>query len=382
MFVLTREQAYSLAWSGPIRTIAGEIDISDVALAKELRRAGIPLPAPGYWNKVAAGKRVRRIPLSLADLATHLKVRLGGNLTGAVRRRFEGEPGEDDPRPEEVDTLTERLAARLGSPRVPRDFTRAAPAVARYLARDERLRQKNAEMNRTLPRFGDWYRPLFDSPAEKRRLRFLNGLALAFLQLGGRVSTMGEQLAGIDLWLGSGPIRADLTYDRRNEHKLILAASPVESFGAETAIWTDDDSGDLEARLREIILGLGRLGYLRHCVWQAEQQERQRQERARLQGEARAREEQARIAVQKKLTKQRKQAIKSLVRSARGAHKSELIRTFVQRTRERLAATADSQKLDAWCRWALTLADSIDPFLSDRLLDCVEQHDPLFSDQT
>src|SRR5690554_3451437 len=55
---LTREELYGRVWERPIRVLAQEFGISDVALAKTCRRAEVPVPGRGYWAKKAAGKPV------------------------------------------------------------------------------------------------------------------------------------------------------------------------------------------------------------------------------------------------------------------------------------------------------------------------------------
>jgi hypothetical protein len=59
----TRLQLYELVWQQPIQTLARTLGISDVGLAKACRRLSIPLPGRGYWAKVAAGKKLSRVPL-------------------------------------------------------------------------------------------------------------------------------------------------------------------------------------------------------------------------------------------------------------------------------------------------------------------------------
>lgn len=60
----TRHQLYELVWEKPVRQIAAEIGISDVALAKACRKLRIPLPGRGYWAKIAAGHKLSKIPLT------------------------------------------------------------------------------------------------------------------------------------------------------------------------------------------------------------------------------------------------------------------------------------------------------------------------------
>lgn len=62
----TRRQLYELVWQRPLRDVARELGISDVALGKACRRYMIPLPGRGYWAKVAAGQKLTIIPLPSA----------------------------------------------------------------------------------------------------------------------------------------------------------------------------------------------------------------------------------------------------------------------------------------------------------------------------
>lgn len=59
----TRSELYDLVWSKPMRTLGQELGISDVGLKKVCRRHGIPTPPQGYWNKKAAGHKVRQLLL-------------------------------------------------------------------------------------------------------------------------------------------------------------------------------------------------------------------------------------------------------------------------------------------------------------------------------
>src|SRR5690242_1280568 len=52
----TRKELYDLVWSEPLRTIAAKVGISDVALAKQCKKANIPVPERGYWARKQAGK--------------------------------------------------------------------------------------------------------------------------------------------------------------------------------------------------------------------------------------------------------------------------------------------------------------------------------------
>lgn len=52
---LTRRQLYELVWSEPTQQLAKQIGISDVAIAKHCRKAGIPMPGR-LLEQAASGK--------------------------------------------------------------------------------------------------------------------------------------------------------------------------------------------------------------------------------------------------------------------------------------------------------------------------------------
>jgi hypothetical protein len=63
---LTRGALYDRVWAEPMRTLAARYGLSDVGLAKLCKRLEIPVPVRGHWQKVRAGKRVRRATLPAA----------------------------------------------------------------------------------------------------------------------------------------------------------------------------------------------------------------------------------------------------------------------------------------------------------------------------
>ncbi|MEW6230475.1 MAG: hypothetical protein AB1700_20715, partial [Bacillota bacterium] len=53
---ISNEELERLVWSMPTRTPAREFGVSDVAIAKRCKSAGIPKPPRGFWAEVEAGK--------------------------------------------------------------------------------------------------------------------------------------------------------------------------------------------------------------------------------------------------------------------------------------------------------------------------------------
>ncbi len=58
-----RQELYEKVWQFPLRKLAGEYKVSDVALAKVCRKLQIPLPGLGHWTKIACGHTIPRPPL-------------------------------------------------------------------------------------------------------------------------------------------------------------------------------------------------------------------------------------------------------------------------------------------------------------------------------
>lgn len=64
---LKRSELYERVWTTPMRTIAKELKLSDVGLAKLCRRHDIPLPGRGYWVRIQFGHKPERVPLPPAQ---------------------------------------------------------------------------------------------------------------------------------------------------------------------------------------------------------------------------------------------------------------------------------------------------------------------------
>ena len=74
--VLTRMELYELVWSKPLRHLAKEFGMSDVALGKWCKKMDIPRPGVGYWQMKEAGKKLRRRRLPDPEREDELHVRV------------------------------------------------------------------------------------------------------------------------------------------------------------------------------------------------------------------------------------------------------------------------------------------------------------------
>ena len=210
---VTREQLYELAWSAPMRQLAGEFGLSDNGLAKALRQHGIPLPPVGYWAKLQAGKPVRRIPLP-ARMPGQEKLL---DVHGALADRFEAEAAQaespDGPFasvlvPEDLDALRLGALEQIGKVVVPRTLDRPHRALHALLRRDQRRRDKVAAA--TYPRWE--LAPVFDAPDEMRKLRIANALMHALARLGHDCHIGGAQEPSFVAKIGDQQVRVKIGF--------------------------------------------------------------------------------------------------------------------------------------------------------------------------
>jgi len=73
---VTRAQLYEMVWREPMSHLAARFGVSDVTLRRICERYDISRPAPGYWSKLAYGKPVEKIPLSVEKRAPTERIRV------------------------------------------------------------------------------------------------------------------------------------------------------------------------------------------------------------------------------------------------------------------------------------------------------------------
>jgi hypothetical protein len=211
---LPRSKLYELVWSKPVRDVAAEFGISDVALAKRCRAINIPLPPRGYWARVAAGQKPRRPPLppfrdprerkstrspaqpdsgartarerpkvaSPASLPSYVSASAGAEATISFAPSREPDPTDSEPLSPEDAALHARIDAVAISPLA--TLTDAHPAVLRTAVRLKHLKSREI----TWPR-GARSGPLLDiagvsEPQHDRALRILDALLRTAESLG------------------------------------------------------------------------------------------------------------------------------------------------------------------------------------------------------
>ena len=371
MKVMSRQQAFDLAWSAPMRDLAGDLGISDVGLRKTLTKAGIPIPPQGHWNRVRAGHAVRRPSLPFREPGMADIVNLGGRDRYA-RLPIDGDltlPPPSEPEfGEPIEAVEARVAARVGKVTVSRTLAHCHPAITKLLAADDRRRAKQAESS-----WGYLFdKPLFESPFEQRRLRLLHGLFLALARMGCRPSASGPAARDLDVQVGAQRVAFRLDHPSAKRDRFGLSEprpGPVDVLelflGAdktpERLEWRDDAHGKLEARLGSIVTALIVTGERHHRSqahlthkWTLEARERARREAAEREAEAIERERQRRL-------EERRQARAELIGQARDLRDANDIRSLISAVCREAEGLGQTRATQEWTEWAHAVADDLDP---------------------
>ncbi|MBS4083713.1 MAG: hypothetical protein KGZ73_09205 [Rhizobiales bacterium] len=183
--VFTRSQLYDLVWSQPIRSIAVDLGISNVALAKHCKKLSIPVPGRGYWARKAAGRPTNRAALPARFPGASDRTSRDANHTYSFNRVEEYAGMAIPPEPtfdEELPALRQLVAKLVGKVPHVRDFQSSHQLVAKLLEHDE---ERRADYRRSPISL---YAPKYDDGIERRRLLIINTLFLAARRLGCRAS--------------------------------------------------------------------------------------------------------------------------------------------------------------------------------------------------
>ena len=384
---LSRRELHELVWSEPLRTLAAKLGISDVGLAKACRRAHVPIPERGHWQKRRAGKKSSQTPLPPRPLGAADDVFLGGGWRSWSERWTEEEvlgPIPDSPTFSESESeVRARAAALIRRVPVPDPDTRSHGVIAAVLREDDRRREKQ----RTSTYAYSWEAPLYDSPNQRRRLRIANALFLALTPCGGKPHRLGRESEDFSIEIGNTRVvfalnavdqrrRPDKKGSPDRSENLTLEIKTFPSIALSSTRWGDEGRRRLENQLAEIaieFLVCAELQY-RHQVrsqyeWRIERK-KDLEERARREKAERERQERERQA---ELQRQR---VERLLREADALRQARAIRQYVEEAQAELSRSVvdvSTHELEAWAGWALRQADAIDPVRSRAFLEYAQE---------
>lgn len=360
-----RSELYDMVWETPLTRLAETIGVSDVALAKSCRRAGIPLPGRGYWAK-AERDRPRKPPLP------KLKDEYYEIIQFQVAEADSSRPRVKNKRVKEAPII---VPAQLDPPH---------PLVARTLK--AAARAKHDEGHLLLPE-GRALDIQVSPGSLDRAARIMNALITTSEAKGyaWRITENGHTNIEVDgetlrvriheklrrhelpppprppRVRGPRPWEPDLDavlafrkrYEWRPTGILTLSIDGPWLTGSVRKNWNDTERGSLEDKLHEVLAGFAPAA----AAIKAHREECERRRQAEDERAARRREDERRAAHQRHLRA-------CLVRATRQWERAQRLRAFQAAVAARLTDNPPPTKreeITAWLRWVGEQIDELDP---------------------
>ena len=363
----SRQELYNLVWTEPMSVLSKKFGLSDVGMSKACRRANIPIPERGYWNKVYAGKAVMKAQFPIRGLGQSDNVFIGGNHWERPKIDLEkGPPIFDEP----LEMVIARAKSILSKITIPKTLSKPHSLIAKLLAADEVRKAKNSPYS--------WDGPIFDSPWEKRRLRILNAIFSALQQAGCKSDirdkeakevscVVSDQKLGITL----GPLNQKQrenwkrgTFNESAAKELMLEVYQYKDFPREVPnSWADSQDKTLEDQLQEIVLGLLVLGEMQYRYHEMYIYECRLEEKRKAEAEAQRQREELERKRQEEIKRALEKKRAHLAEEATNWQTANNIRAFVAAMENHpdLRNPSKSAAFQQWQAWALSEADRIDP---------------------
>ncbi|MFL9897902.1 hypothetical protein PQR71_06970 [Paraburkholderia fungorum] len=379
-YAFTRQQLYELIWASPISTLAKSVGVSNVGLAKACREGDIPLPPRGHWAKLHAGQRVIRPSLPPRGPGVSDRVNVGsgrpqlfrpdGTDDGAKLEHALPEPPIYD---ETLETVEERIRQALPAKfRYVHALDNLHPLIARLLREDDERCTAIAKSGYPKDE------PLFQSRFEQRRLIFLSNLFKFLASLDVHATVRGREARELSLQVGCQYVELKVErLETLRPRKGRVAGISGEAMAVEIRVarwkhneseerllWRDGDTGKLEDQMREIAVALvltGERQYRKALQFSYEWDRLyidERLEKACRAGEAAEagkREERAQAELDR---------VGRLLAQVNAYRQAQQIREYVGTVQASPHATQgrsfDGER-EAWTRWALAVADDLDP---------------------
>lgn len=382
---ISRETLYELVWTTPVKTLAAQHGISDVAFAKTCKQHDIPLPPRGHWAKLEAGKKVYRQPLPERALGMPREVGFGAskwNYYGSAPKNLillELTPPQ--PFEETLGEVRAKLTKRVKKVTVSRDLSMAHPVIRKLLEADIPRREKYlASTYRSL-----YDAPFFDSPFEQRRLRALNALFLCLEKNDARVTSSGKNPQEFYAKVGLTDVLISID-DPKAERSSWYGGSDIAKAASNPLVaninrgatvdelqttWQDKSDDRVETHLTDIAVNVLVAGE-NSC----RERENSRYQwlveyKADLIERAKRGKEEAEKAEHERRMKEEKARVDRLLSEAKALREAEEIRAYVASVRKLNDNSVDpvpEDELRNWALWALEQADRIDPVRSRRFL--------------
>jgi len=369
-FNFSRLKLYNMVWSKPLWVLAKEIGVSDVAVGKACRRAGVPRPGLGYWAKKKAGKSTKKLPLPLRFPGASESVSIGQQYY-YHNQTILSEEDEVPPPPifeEEQSNLEERVQKIVGKVSFPTLSNRTHPIIAKFLEQDEERNKEYLRYN------SSWNEPKFNSSIEKRRLRILNAIFIHCQNLGCKSNmstskydhenrnasiTVGETYVSFELRVVEEK-KSRIKPQKKIKKRLSLSISSSKQEKNNDS-WIDNDESKIESFLKDICIKLIVNGEMQYRESQNRQYEWMLERRNELIEENRQKKIEAERKSRELFEQQEREKLQCLLDEATALQQAKTIRTYVKSIQDIKDISVSENEINQWALWALKQADRIDP---------------------
>jgi len=370
---LVRDELYRRVWSTPMRTLAQEYGISDVALAKICKKMDIPVPGLGYWARVAHGQKPKQAKLPKAKATTRVEYTLQPRLEAKPATRRVARPLPDVPlasefRAREAHDAVKRLAAALRAQHVDRDDGQ------------QRLKGSSGSMIRLSPAIQPRALLILDGVAKALSLR---GHEVRFTEPPARYlpCSLSVHLSGveIDLQLVEPLVKSAhrrtpeeeasfkkhgytfaRTIDLTPSGRLVLTVG--STYGGQK--WSDTEHRTLEAQLGKVILGV--------------EDAAEQKVAAKLEAEQRAiqeRQAQRRSDVEQVKANYQHALVEDLDKMVAMHERARALRAFLHALDGAVPHQERTAKFAEWVEWAEARAAKLDPLTEPQSISKVVRLD-------
>jgi hypothetical protein len=288
---------------------------------------------------------------------------------------------------EDIDSVERKVRLALGKVRFVKTLDHPHEAIRKLLKADDERRQKQLQSRYPMP----WDGPIFESPLEQRRLRILNSILMAVAKAGARPTIRGREGRDISFRVSDQVVGLELdaldsfTRNRRYEPfrpreprarmRLAILASPGSE--KDRWHWEDSETRKIERDIEEVAVRLILAAEIQYRDGRRSSHEWRLTRRAQIIEEDRLATEKAEREERERQKKLEQERVDKLLDEAESLQKAETIRAYVERVRTAASEGGhDRGALDDWARWALAVANTLDPVRTGRFLASAERDSP------
>ncbi len=362
-----REDLFAKVWAVPLLKLAQSIGVSDVALAKACRRAGIPLPGRGHWAKSEGARRAKPNLPALKNpyyQTVRFMVADATLLPLPVQRKPEkGAPIAvpahlDAPHALVARTLKEAAKAKVEQGYIQLDRQRALDMRVSPDTLDRTLRLIDALIKASEAQGHRW-----QVTQDAKTTVTVDGQTFHFC--------VREKLDRHELPPPPPPprlpkhrwepdldalLRPRHIYEWTSTGKLSISIDGLWFVRTVQKNWNDTDRTPLEAKLHEVLAGFAPAA----AAIQIQRDEQERRRKAEAERAIQREEEARRRAHQQQLRIR-------LVRATKRWEQAQRLRDFCSAVQAQLEALPSEAQASgqAWLQWALEQIDLLDPLQSN-----------------